>query len=109
MEESPPIAPKTTLSAPSLSPIKKKAKGLKDEALAGVIKDAEKEKSKGFSYFFNVSHKNKLFKYFFFTEKEPEKAPPSKTEKVGAFHNIIHYMKLYDVLNATYNSYKVNF
>ena len=41
-------------------------------------------------------------------EKEGEKEK-NKKEGIGAFNNLPHYMRLYDVLKGAYSSYKVRF
>lgn len=77
-------------NAPSLSPIKRKAKGAKDEPAAAQLSAAP-------------------------AAAAPQLQKPSKdsaTEKnkkdsLGAFHHMPHYMHLYDMLKGAYSNYKV--
>ena len=41
-------------------------------------------------------------------EKEAEKSS-NKKDGLGAFYNLPHYMKLYEVLKGAYSNYKVGF
>ncbi|ELT98253.1 hypothetical protein CAPTEDRAFT_220329 [Capitella teleta] len=78
-------------NAPSLSPIKRKAKGAKDEPAAAQLSAAP-------------------------AAAAPQLQKPSKdsaTEKnkkdsLGAFHHMPHYMHLYDMLKGAYSNYKIS-
>ncbi|XP_060568114.1 huntingtin-like isoform X3 [Ruditapes philippinarum] len=80
-------------TAPSLSPIKRKAKGEKEAASApntpsqdakSTAKPTQKEK-----------------------EKEAEKER-SKKDGLGTFYTVPHYVKFYEVLKGAYSNYKIS-
>ena len=82
----------TNPNAPSLSPIKRKAKGMKDEGSPGPQGSGEKQSSKTPS---KESSKD--------SDKEK-----NKKEGLGAFYNSPHYMKLYDIIKGAFSNYKIS-
>ena len=98
IEDLPPGPPQSKPSlpslpnAPSLSPIKRKAKGMKDDGSPSTQTGSEKQSIK-------IQIKD--------TSKDSEKEKHKK-EGLGAFYNLPHYMKLYDVIKGAYSNYKIS-
>ncbi|KAK3589444.1 hypothetical protein CHS0354_020780 [Potamilus streckersoni] len=80
-------------NAPSLSPIKRKARGEKD-ASTGQTSATQQQESK---------NKEKQAQ----KEKENEK-DKNRKEGLGSFYAQPHYLKLYDVIKGAYSNYKIS-
>ncbi|KAK3095770.1 hypothetical protein FSP39_018831 [Pinctada imbricata] len=78
-------------NTPSLSPIKRKAKGDKEGSGSGTMGSTPDKGSK--------QQKEK--------DKESEKEK-SKKDTLGMFYNSPHYMKLFDVIKGAFSNYKVS-